>query len=335
MENTHEKSERKVVFTPIESSVEGYFEIPGFSRYIIDDKGKVLSKRNLKEMHQSESRTSKGTYLTVSPIPDGHDGHVTIAVHRLVAIALIGPPPDLERSEINHVDGNKHNNDFENLEWVSRTENLEHAYDTGLRTENRPVYVIDLLENTKTRHRSLSVIGAMFGVSRGAQWKFVRKHISVPYKNRYLFEFDLTTRTNTNKHTWTKDIVFKDYQTGKIGIVNSTAEAELITDINRGTISWLLNNEQNKPFKGYYFQHLNELKPWPVFSDEFVRASLICTGSTKPIRVTNLSTNTTQILKSIDVFARSIGEHANTVRRVLKRSPEGCMFKGFSIAYVT
>ena len=54
----------------------------------------------------------------------------TTAVHRIVAQAFI--PNPLELKEVNHKDGNKHNNNVENLEWCTRQHNAKHAYNTGL-----------------------------------------------------------------------------------------------------------------------------------------------------------------------------------------------------------
>lgn len=56
----------------------------------------------------------------------------TYRIARLVAIAFI--PNTYNKSEVNHIDGNKQNDCVSNLEWCTRSENVKHAFDTGLKT---------------------------------------------------------------------------------------------------------------------------------------------------------------------------------------------------------
>ena len=61
--------------------------------------------------------------------------------HRVVAELFIGEPPTNDH-QINHKNGVKHDNYYENLEWCLRDENIEHAILTGLIQPGKPVYKI-------------------------------------------------------------------------------------------------------------------------------------------------------------------------------------------------
>ena len=66
--------------------------------------------------------------------------HKSIAVHRAVALAFL---PN-SKEEVNHIDGDKTNNDLSNLEWVTRSENITHMYETlGKGKIIRPVRCIE------------------------------------------------------------------------------------------------------------------------------------------------------------------------------------------------
>lgn len=61
---------------------------------------------------------------------------IGFTVHRLVAEHFVYGKKD-EKDVVNHIDGNKLNNHFSNLEWVTRSENQKHAYALGLQQAKR------------------------------------------------------------------------------------------------------------------------------------------------------------------------------------------------------
>lgn len=94
--------------------------------YRVSKCGTILGKRGKPLIPFDNGRG----YLIVSLLVGGKA--LTKAVHRLVAEAWVDNPLNLP--EVNHIDCDKFNNHFSNLEWCTRGYNIKHAYDTNGRT---------------------------------------------------------------------------------------------------------------------------------------------------------------------------------------------------------
>lgn len=106
--------------------MEEWREVPSNSNYLVSNTGRI--RRIGSETDHSVS--DKKGYLTVDLYENSK--RKTKRVHRLVAEAFIPNPYD--KPEINHIDGDKHNNTMSNLEWVTKKENCRHAWNNGLVT---------------------------------------------------------------------------------------------------------------------------------------------------------------------------------------------------------
>lgn len=103
-------------------------EIKGYPNYFITEDGKVISKQSKKTKELCQWIDGTG-YKQVIIYKNGKRHYKR--VHQLVAEAFVEDKSE-ENCMVNHIDGNKVNNNFKNLEWVSNRENTQHAYDNGL-----------------------------------------------------------------------------------------------------------------------------------------------------------------------------------------------------------
>ena len=103
--------------------------VPGYETYEVSNTGKVRTNNWKNQGIQKEMAPSiwRNSYQ-VNLFKNGKQK--CMRVHRLVAMAFIPNPRQCR--EINHIDGNRLNNNVSNLEWCTRAENLAHEHSTNL-----------------------------------------------------------------------------------------------------------------------------------------------------------------------------------------------------------
>jgi hypothetical protein len=141
--------------------------------YLVSDYGRVMRV-------VEGSNTYPGRILKIRTNNHGY-ACVSLAkrkqpIHKLVMEAFIGPCPN--GKEVNHKDGNKKNSCLENLEYVTRQQNTQHAYDIGLinregekngraKLKEGEVWLIKKLCRKNIKYK---IIQRMFNISDSCIW---------------------------------------------------------------------------------------------------------------------------------------------------------------------
>ena len=149
--------------------------------YEISNKGRIITKRG----KLSKAKIVENEYVGCNVV--FKDGFEASGVHRAVAYAFIPNDDPINKIEVNHIDGIKHHNWVENLEWCTKEENQQHEVRVlkqrnGIRNcKNKltPEQVIEIYNLCKEGNMKYKDISKLFGVipeqihriAKGVNWK--------------------------------------------------------------------------------------------------------------------------------------------------------------------
>ena len=133
------------------SEVETFVEIEGFEKYEVSNLGRV---RNIKSGIVLKPWITKDGYLRHHLY--GHNNKKkNLFLHKIIATAFIENLE--EKSQVNHIDENKLNNDLSNLEWCTAKENSIHGTRIKRIAEKhfKKVIQLDLNDNVLNEFESM------------------------------------------------------------------------------------------------------------------------------------------------------------------------------------
>ena len=135
---------------------------------------------NMGNVRRKSTKTIRHTYLNNSGYPTikliNNGKRISKCVHRLEAIAFLENKQ--EYPCINHKDGNKENNNIDNLEWCTYSYNNQHAYDHHLKEyynyKIRPSEYCNVVEMYINKVR-VKDIAMKYGVSESGIYMLLRR----------------------------------------------------------------------------------------------------------------------------------------------------------------
>lgn len=142
-----------------------YREIEGFPKYLAGEDGTIWSSISQQILKPHETNSG---YMKVT-LNDDKGTRWTINVHRVIAECFC-TKKEKEANEVNHINGDKTDNRAENLEWVTRSENLRHAFETGLKSQDtsaRAVVATNMETGEQMEFESIYKAARFLNVSQG------------------------------------------------------------------------------------------------------------------------------------------------------------------------
>lgn len=166
--------------------------IKGYEEYQIDTNGIVYTKKG----HPMKYSLNHNGYCIINL--SIHNKIKGFGIHTLVAKQFISNDKPLEKTQVNHKDGNKQNNNVDNLEWVTPKENVRHCIDVlgehlGAKNPNaKKIKGIDKNTHEEKYVFDSIVDGAKYFCKDGENYRYIQhsiwrvlKGMRKTYKNCY------------------------------------------------------------------------------------------------------------------------------------------------------
>jgi len=317
--------------------------------YQVSNFGRVKSLTRLsKQNHLLPERFLKTNendrYLRVDLWKDGK--HKFYEVHRLVAAAFIANPEN--KPVVNHIDGDKHNNKVNNLEWCTVSENNKHAYNTGLAKQNKtPIKATNIKTGEIIYFDSQTEAGEILGCGKGHindclcgrqktckgyKFEYIKEEIWRPIK-RYenLYEISNLGRV---KNTKTNRFLKPRINSKKYAMVTLNKKQIYI---HRLVAIAFLPNPENKP----YINHLDcnpqnncvDNIEWCTHKEnmEYAR-NLGRMEKDKPVKATNLKTGEEFVFENTIGAAKQLNIDRRNLIKVLRGKLK--QTKGYKFEYI-
>lgn len=274
--------------TVIHFDGEDWKNIPGYSDMYVTRTGRVASKRRgtmIERIYQKSNRLygidehgNESRYILVTlPGKRGGRSRTSTGVHRLVCLTWNGPPPsDGKRYEVNHIDGNKANNNAKNLEWVTGAKNVQHCFNIGKHSTANRIIATNVETGEVKYYRSAAQLAFEYGFNHIHTASFINKYETEPL-NGWVFEYEIKDSSKSYQHYASRQVAYKDYLTNVITLSPSCRAASNHSKVKCGTIVSAIRHNRLKGLRltgQFVFQDLTMDMVWPEYTDEEVKASM-------------------------------------------------------------
>lgn len=291
--------------TPLESKeYPGYYYMPDYPEAVINKVGDVIYCRtgnvlnlNIVAHRKRNPKNIKGGYHSTIYSPPGM-GRISLARHRAMMLAFKPIPNDVTKLIVNHIDGVPGNDTLDNLEWTTRGGNLDHAYRTGLRTQNRPVIIRYVLTGDTEEYHSVAECARHVGLNdRGLNQMLEQREFGTINSKGFQIKYVDDDRewidvedpeVAIRKAIQSIGVKARKCYTDEVIEFESISKAGESTGVNNGTIGYRFGKKDYSPLRGWQFIP-EDAVGFPDFTKEEYESTL--TEINQPVVARHVITN--------------------------------------------
>lgn len=165
-------------------------DIPNYQGYQVSNLGRIRTHNKITYTEKHGERHWKNrilkfkgqTYNTGYRVDLWKNGKAkTLLVARLVAFTFYNEDINNHTLTVDHIDGNRFNNNINNLELVSLAENIKRGFETGLYSNQKKIKIIDKKTNQEVIFKSMSKASKYINHHHGYISEKIKKNI---YENK-------------------------------------------------------------------------------------------------------------------------------------------------------
>lgn len=180
-----------------------YFHDKIPTRYFASKSGKIYSEITEMILHPG---TNPSGYNVMGFRIDGFNKPKYIQIHKIIATTYLGWHKGLV---IDHIDGNKKNNNIENLEWVTYSENSKRAFDINLHKKyygnanwstKYPDEIIHEICISLSNGQPPGKVSAEYNIPIGYIWKITARSVRQEITTKYTWPKGLYTPNDVIPH---------------------------------------------------------------------------------------------------------------------------------------
>ena len=227
------------------------------TNYSVSQLGEVRNDKTNKILSQRIQQGYRHVGLTINGKAK------SCRVHRLVAQAFIPNPEN--KPYVNHIDGNRSNNNIENLEWCTPKENTQHAVRTGLMTPTREHAVVQFSLEGKRLKEYVSLAEAARQTGSSVE-KIVlccqmQRKTHNNFQWRYKEDDASSIQATAEPKTLPKKVAQIDPKTGEIlNVYDSMCQAAKAVGGTQSAITHVIKGDKStKTHKGFGWKLVDDI----------------------------------------------------------------------------